>query len=338
MDIQHLATQERLVGVQCRAVEAAEAALPGDYTGGASVVSRVFSPRFVMVSTEQESCVDNTKQKVAEASSDLAANTTDQGDTEDEDELAATLGIPIWNHGMLEQAKLTPVRHAVHLVRHLDDYHEPTVAAMRRQRLRELVDAEPDERLRACQATAEAFLEQPTRWRDVVETAVHLSAVRQFELHLGQRIKEPGRTKEQLLAKLETGLAALAMGGAAAAADQLYMQFRTRLERLESARVVLMYEEQQYLQLTGIREGGSVRRHLPRGLHLVFSDQQHRREDRTAGLWLEHSDEAHRAGSYHFAKEVPPAYAVRKQRGYFRLPDAAAVRQYVEDESRNDVV
>ena len=38
-------------------------------------------------------------------------------------------------------------------------------------------------------------------------------------------------------------------------------------------------------------------------------DQQHRREDRTAGLWLEHSDEERRAGSYHFANKVPPAYA-----------------------------
>ena len=115
-------------------------------------------------------------------------------------------------------------------------------------------------------------------------------------------------------------------------------QLPTRLERLESARVVLMYEEQQYLQLTGIREGRSVRRHLPRGLHLVFSDQQHRREDRTAGLWLEQSDEAHAAGPYHFADELPPSYAARKQRDYFRLPDADAVRRYVESEPGNDVV
>ena len=170
-----------------------------------------------------------------------------------------------------------------------------------------------------------------------METAVHLSAVRECELCLGQKLKGPGRTKEQLFAKLETGLAALAMGGAAAA-DQLYTQFRTQLERLEKARVVLMYEEQQYLQLTGIREGRSVRRHLPRGLHLVFSDQQHRREDRTAGLWLEHSDDAHQAGSYHFADAIPPPYAARKQRGYFRLPDAGAVRRYVESEPGEDVV
>jgi hypothetical protein len=81
-----------------------------------------------------------------------------------------------------------------------------------------------------------------------------------------------------------------------------------------------------------------VRRHLPRGLHLVFSNQQHRREDRTAGLWLEHSDEAHAVGSYHFADDVPPAYAARKQRGYFRLPDADAVRRYVESEAGDDVV
>jgi hypothetical protein len=98
------------------------------------------------------------------------------------------------------------------------------------------------------------------------------------------------------------------------------------------------YEEQQYLQLTGIREGRSVRRHLPRGLHLIFSDQQHRREDRTAGLWLEHSDEAHAAGPYHFTDELPPAYAARKQRDYFRLPDADAVRRYVEREPENNVV
>jgi hypothetical protein len=82
----------------------------------------------------------------------------------------------------------------------------------------------------------------------------------------------------------------------------------------------------------------SVRRHLPRGLHLVFSDQQHRREDRTAGLWLEHSDEERRAGPYHFANEVPPAYAARKQRGYFRLVDADAVRQYVQSEPSSPVV
>ncbi len=262
---------------------------------------------------EQESCVDNTKEQTAEASSDLDASTNDQEDTEDEDESAAVGGVPIWNHGVLEQAKLTPVRHAVHLVRYLDDYHEPTLAALRRQRLRRLADTPPEERLKASQAAAEIFLEQPTRWRDVVETAVHLSTVRECELRLGQRLKGPGRTKEQLFVKLETGLVALSMGGAAVAADQLYAQFRTRLERLESARVVLMYEEQQYLQLTGVRAGRSVRRHLPRGLHLVFSDQQHRREDRTAGLWLEQSDEVHQSGPYHFANEVPPAYAARKQ-------------------------
>jgi hypothetical protein len=284
---------------------------------------------------EQASCVDSTTEQT-EASSGLGASTTEE-DAEDEDESAAVVGIPVWNHGVLEQAKLAPVRHAVHLVRHLDDYHEPTLAALRRQCLRKLVAAQGEERLQACEEAAETFLEQPTRWRDVVETAVHLSAVRACELHLGQRIKEPGRTKEQLLVKLETGLAALAMGGAVAA-DQRYTQFRTRLERLESAKVVLMYEEQQYLQLMGIRDRRSVRRHLPRGLHLIFSDQHHRREDRTAGLWLERSDEAHRAGSYHFADEIPLAYAARKQRGYFRLADADAVRQYVTGEPDGNVV
>ena len=155
---------------------------------------------------------------------------------------------------------------------------------------------------------------------------------------LGPATQGTRTDKEQLLAKLETGLAALAMGGAAVAADQLYTQFRTRLARLESAKVVLMYQEQEYLQLTGIRDRHSMRRHLPRGLHLVFSDQQHRREDRTAGLWLEQSDEAHEAGPYHFADEIPPAYAARKQRSYFRLPDADAVRCYVEGEPSDNVV
>lgn len=82
-----------------------------------------------------------------------------------------------------------------------------------------------------------------------------------------------------------------------------------------------------------------MRRHLPRGLHLVFSDQQHRREDRTAGLWLEQSGEAHQAGSYYFADAVPPAYAAaRKRRNFFRLPDADAVRRYVTSEPGNNVV
>jgi hypothetical protein len=98
----------------------------------------------------QESCVDNTKSKVAEAASDPATGVTNQQHAEDEDELAAILGVPIWNHGILARAKLTPVRHAVHLVRYLDDYHEPTLAALRRQRLRKLVDAPHAERLKAC--------------------------------------------------------------------------------------------------------------------------------------------------------------------------------------------
>jgi hypothetical protein len=56
-----------------------------------------------------ESCVDNTKQKPIDVSNATATSMTDQ-----EDELIAILGVPIWNHGILAQAKLTPVRHAVH--------------------------------------------------------------------------------------------------------------------------------------------------------------------------------------------------------------------------------
>ena len=98
-----------------------------------------------------------------------------------------------------------------------------------------------------------------------------------------------------------------------------------------------MHRYQHHIRYRGTERRNRERRR-PSGLHLVFSDQQHRREDRTAELWLEHSDEAHAAGSYHFADEIPPAYAARKQRGYFRLSDADAVRQYVESESGSDVV
>jgi hypothetical protein len=285
---------------------------------------------------DQESCVDSTT-KQAEAPGNSDARRTE--DIDDEDENNAIVGIPIWQHGVLEQAKLTPVRHAVHLVRHLDDYHEPTVAAQKRQRLRKLGDVDVEARLAVCQDVAESFLAEPTRWRDVVQTAVHLAALRECEQMLGQRIRGPGRTVEQLLVKLDSALIALTIGGAEVAADQILGQFRARLARLEAAKVVLLYEEHQYLQLTGIRDGRSVRRHLPRGLHLIFSDQQHRREDRTAGLWLEQSDEERQAGSYHFSDAVPPSYAAaRKQRSYFRLPDADAVRQYVQGEPSSDVV
>jgi hypothetical protein len=65
----------------------------------------------------------------------------------------------------------------------------------------------------------------------------------------------------------------------------------------------------------------------------IFSDQQHRRADRIAGLWLSQSDEERQAGSYHFTEAVPPAYAAaRKRENYFRLPDAEAVRWYVASE------
>jgi hypothetical protein len=114
-----------------------------------------------------------------EALSSLDVRTTDQEDAEDEDEPAVVVGVPIWNHGVLEQAKLTPVRHAIHLVRHLDDYHEPTVAAQKRQRLRKLIGAPPEERLHACQAVAEAFLGRlvgATTWKSLCILPLCVSA------------------------------------------------------------------------------------------------------------------------------------------------------------------
>ena len=50
-------------------------------------------------------------------------------------------------------------------------------------------------------------------------------------------------------------------------------------------------------------------------------------------LWVEQSDEAHQAGSYHFADVVPSVYtAARIPRASFRLSDAAAVRRFVAGE------
>jgi len=240
-------------------------------------------------------------------------------------------GVPIWNHGELERAKLTPVRHAVHIMRHLDDFHEPTLAALRRERLRTLADAADEEvRRSAARTVAEAFLENPVRWRDVVTTAVHLACVRALEQHLGRRLRGPGRTVEQFALKIEAGMLELEKAGAMATATHLREELTRRLDSLAAAMVVLMYEEHEYLQLTGVRAGRSVRRHLPRGLHLVFSDQRHRREDRTAGLWLETSTSEQRVEPYYWARRIPPAYADRKKSGYFRLEDADAVRRYAE--------
>ena len=249
-------------------------------------------------------------------------------EAEDQDDTAP--GVPIWNHGELERAKLTPVRQAVHLVRYLNDYHEPTLAAERRKRLRVLSDDSAEVRRAVAHAVADAFLENPVRWRDVVAIAVHLACARELERQLGHRLKGPGRSVEQLALKIEDGMAKLSDAGAPDAAARIRQELALRLDSLAGATTVLMYQEHEYLRLTGIRAGRSVRRHLPRGLHLIFSDQRHRREDRTAGLWLEHSTPERSTEPYHWSKGIPPAYAARKKSEYFRLENAAAVRRYVE--------
>lgn len=275
--------------------------------------------------TKSTFCANNTTLEIEQVPEDGNQQQEEQEGEEQEP------SVPIWHHGVLEQARISTVRHAVHLVRFLDDYHEPSLAALRRRHLRSLDDdVDSDKRRAAGEVAATTFLEKPTRWRDVVETAVHLATLRAVEAVLGSRIEGPGRTIEQLLDKIGVGLSALMLGGASSQVAQIERDFKTRLESLSAARVVLLYEEQQYLQLSGIRAGRSVRRHLPRGLHLIFTDQRHRREDRIAGLWLQESDQRHAAGNYHWAREVPPAYAARKRSAYFRLPDADAVRRYME--------
>lgn len=262
------------------------------------------------------SCVINTK------------NTRESETDEEEDE--PLFGIPIWNHGMLERAKLTPVQHAVHLVRHLDDFHEPTLASLRRRRLRALrSNASDNAQQQAAQSAATAFLEQPVFWRDVVTTAVYLATLRELEGVLGRRIAGRNRTTEEIKEKIDAGIGALMMSNAMSTAAQISQKLEQRLRQLASARVVLNYHEQKYLQLTGICAGRSVRRHLPVGLHLIFSSQQHRREDRTAGLWLRNSRPEQNVGSYYWSNSTPPSYAEHKKSAYFRLSDAAAVYTYV---------
>jgi hypothetical protein len=283
---------------------------------------RDYSPLAALLLSEEEKerCVDSTTHQLI-----IPGGA--------EDAASAPLGIPIWHHGTLERAQLITVRHAVHLMRYLDDYHEPTLAALCRRRLRGLADADPAARMEARRAATSAFLAAPLHWRDVVAVAVHLATVRAIEDALGQRLRGPGRTQEQLAAKIEAGLGMLA-SGSAAQAQRLGRELRERLSSLSEARVVLLYEEQEYLQLTGVREGRSVRRHLPRGLHLVFSDQRHRRADRTAELWLKASAPERAAGSYHWAREVPPAYAARKRGESLRLADAEAVWRYIEQQEK----
>lgn len=264
----------------------------------------------------------------APACGDAHAAGADDGNTEDED---LPSGIPLYDHGVFDQAKIVDVRHAVHLVRHLDDFHEPTAAAIRRRVLRKLADPDDVEQRRdATSAAAELFLDQPTRWRDVVESAVLLRTVRAIEAVLGHRLRGPRRTPAELLELAHDGLAALREQDAHADAQTMETTLERRLARLRAAQVVLMYEEQRYLQLTGVVVGRSVRRHVPRGVHLIFSDQRHRRDDRSAGLWLEASEDDLQAGPYYFAPEAPPAYAAKKRTASLRVPDADALRRYLE--------
>ncbi len=65
-----------------------------------------------------------------------------------------------------------------------------------------------------------------------------------------------------------------------------------------------------------------------RGLHLIFSDYSHRREDRFAQLWTDASTEDQQAGAFHWATDVPADYAARKSSAPLRLDDTAAGRRY----------
>lgn len=108
---------------------------------------RDYSPLIALLLSEEEKecCVDSTTFQLIIPSGV-------------QDAPSAPLGIPIWRHGTLERAQLSTVRHAVHLMRHLDDYHEPTLASLCRRQLRGVGDATPTARMQARHAAASAFL------------------------------------------------------------------------------------------------------------------------------------------------------------------------------------
>jgi len=135
------------------------------------------------------------------------------------------------------------VRQAVHLVRYLNDYHEPTLATLRRERLRALSDDSAEVRRAAARAVADAFLENPVRWRDVVAIAVHLACMRELERQLGHRLKGPGRSVEQLALKIEDGMAKLSDAGAPDAAARMRQELARRLSSLAGATTVLIDSE-----------------------------------------------------------------------------------------------
>lgn len=272
---------------------------------------------------------------------DIADSEPSEAANEDNPESAADdeplpTGIPIWHHGTFEQASITPVAHAIHLLRYLDDYHELTLAAQRRRALRALPDTADDAaRQVTLHAVAQAFLESPVRWRDVVTTATYLQAVGEVERALHRRLKLPGRTLEQLQEKLAVGLDDLVLTDAEPVARQIRHDLAARQAQLDQALVTLVYQEQQYLQLLGIQHGRAVRRHLARGLHLVISDQQHRRRNRIVDAWQESSrPDQFIVPMYYVAPTVPPAYAARKVRPSLRLRDANDVAAYLTQYAR----
>lgn len=244
--------------------------------------------------------------------------------------------LPVWEHGVFAQAAIGEARHAIHIVRYLDDYHEPTIASLRRRFLQKFADTDLDEaaaRAAANQAAAESFLREPMRWRDVAIMAAYRAAIYEIQQAAGRRLRGPQRTVDQLRDKVQTGIGLLLHAGAVAEATRISSQLSARLETLAAARVCLLYDEHTYLQVTGIQAGRSTRRHLARGLHLIFCDYSHRRDDRIAHLWLDTSPEEQQAGAFHWSAEIPAAYAARKERAPLRVSDDAAVWRYLEGEA-----
>jgi hypothetical protein len=90
------------------------------------------------------SCANSTTIEIEQVS-EAGNQQQEKQEKQEEEELEPS--VPIWHHGVLEQARISTVRHAVHLVRFLDDYHEPTLAALRRRHLiQRAYDNRPDVR------------------------------------------------------------------------------------------------------------------------------------------------------------------------------------------------
>ena len=246
----------------------------------------------------------------------LVARLLPEGREEDDGE--ESWGFPIWDHGLFDQAQTNMTSNAKHLMRFLDDYNEQIVSARRRAAdkatLREKPDADA-ESLRL--GRGKLFNDDFPSWRETIRAAV-VGASWDEAI---QAVRDRTMVTLKGTESFDELLAILELVGQAEIAAEIVARRRTREETLAKAAAVLVYEQFEFLTLTGVRGGESVRQHLPTGLHLIFEQGGHHRTDRTAGLWLDACPPENRCGPYHWLPSVPAAYHDAKKSEYFRLTD-----------------